>query len=104
MPDDCKYALHVLLVEHGKRCVKCAKGGKLQLPSEGDCPLVNFQEKIKEQKGSLLLLSPSSKQYVPWYLKVETCETVKPTVRSETSDAMEAKEPEAEIKVEIIAP
>ncbi|KAJ1433661.1 DNA glycosylase, partial [Ochromonadaceae sp. CCMP2298] len=44
VPDECKYALHVLLVEHGKRCTRCAKGGKLQLPEEGNCPLLGFEE------------------------------------------------------------
>ena len=55
VPDEQKYSLHVLLVEHGKRCTKCAKGGKLQLPEEGACPLVNFNEKVRatEMKGGV---------------------------------------------------
>jgi hypothetical protein len=47
VPDDCKYPLHILMVEHGKRCVRCAKGGKLQLPEEGPCPLLNFDDKVR---------------------------------------------------------
>ena len=38
IPAELKYPMHVLLVEHGKRCPKCAKGA-LQLPQEGPCPL-----------------------------------------------------------------
>ena len=39
----CRYDLHVLLVEHGKRCSRCAKNGKPRKESHGDCPLVNLQ-------------------------------------------------------------
>ena len=39
VPDDLKYDLHVLLVDHGKRCRKCCKDGRLQKESHGDCPL-----------------------------------------------------------------
>ncbi|KAK3384107.1 HhH-GPD family base excision DNA repair protein [Lasiosphaeria ovina] len=35
VPDECKYALHVLLVTHGKRCGECRAGGK----AAGACPL-----------------------------------------------------------------
>ena len=38
-----RYDLHVLLVEHGKRCSRCAKNGKPRKESHGDCPLVNLQ-------------------------------------------------------------
>ena len=41
VPDECKFALHVLLVEHGKRCRRCAKGA-LQKAEQGACPLVNW--------------------------------------------------------------
>ena len=33
----------MLLVEHGKRCSRCAKNGKPRKESHGDCPLVNLQ-------------------------------------------------------------
>lgn len=33
----------MLLVEHGKRCSRCAKNGKPRKESHGDCPLVNVQ-------------------------------------------------------------
>ncbi len=33
----------MLLVEHGKRCARCAKNGKPRKESHGDCPLVNLQ-------------------------------------------------------------
>ncbi len=31
--------MHVLLVNHGKRCPRCAKNGKPRKASDGDCPL-----------------------------------------------------------------
>jgi len=34
-----RYDLHVLLVNHGKRCPRCAKNGKPRKASDGDCPL-----------------------------------------------------------------
>jgi endonuclease-3 len=39
VPDEVKYDLHVLLVDHGKRCVRCAKKGRLQKEEQGPCPL-----------------------------------------------------------------
>ncbi|DBB08986.1 TPA: hypothetical protein ACH3X3_007617 [Trebouxia sp. C0006] len=39
IPDHLKYDLHVLLVNHGKRCPRCAKNGKPRKASDGDCPL-----------------------------------------------------------------
>ena len=44
-----KYALHVLLVEHGKRCSRCAKGG-LQKASQGACPLLNWDSSLVDFK------------------------------------------------------
>lgn len=76
VPDDLKYPLHILLVEHGKRCTRCAKNGKLQLPEEGTCPLINFQEQLLQFDVSAT--SPSKcKDFVPWYVKTEGCEMVK---------------------------
>jgi len=40
-------------VEHGKRCPRCSKNGRLQLPQEGECPLTNLGDK-------LLLASPGT--------------------------------------------
>ena len=31
--------MHVLLVNHGKRCPRCAKNGKPRKASDGNCPL-----------------------------------------------------------------
>jgi endonuclease-3 len=53
LPGAAKYPLHVLLVEHGKRCPRCSKNGRLQLPQEGECPLTNLGDK-------LLLTSPGA--------------------------------------------
>jgi len=44
VPADCKFALHVLMVEHGKCCKRCAKNGKLQKKESAvdTCPLVGL--------------------------------------------------------------
>ena len=45
VPDEVKFALHVLLVEHGKCCTRCAKNGKLQKKEcalAGPCPLLDL--------------------------------------------------------------
>ena len=55
-----KYSLHVLLVEHGKRCRNCSKGGKLQKESEGECPFKNWNIKLQEFSSSLSSSSSSS--------------------------------------------
>jgi endonuclease III len=39
IPDDVKFSLHVLLVEHGKCCKRCAKNGKPRRTVLGPCPL-----------------------------------------------------------------
>jgi endonuclease III len=48
VPDDLKYALHVLLVNHGKRCPRCAKGGRLQLEQQSaTCPLTQLDSQVQ---------------------------------------------------------
>lgn len=45
VPNDIKYALHCLLVEHGKCCPACAKGGRLskrECALTGPCPLLGI--------------------------------------------------------------
>ena len=69
VPDQYKYSLHILLVEHGKRCRRCSKNGKLQLPEEGPCPLLNFNEQLQEFNEVPSVSSPVKKDYVPWYVK-----------------------------------
>jgi len=50
IPDSLKYDIHVLLVEHGKRCPKCSKGS-LQLPQEGPCPLgAPLRDKLHQRR------------------------------------------------------
>lgn len=102
VPDDLKYPLHILLVEHGKRCTRCAKNGKLQLPEEGGCPLVNFQEQLVRFDASAP--SPSkAKDFVPWYVKTEGCEMVKGEflgAPNSTSRKRKAGEKDVKIKVE----
>lgn len=37
-----RYELHVLMVEHGKRCERCAKNGKPRKEPQGPCPLTKL--------------------------------------------------------------
>ena len=39
IPNDIKFSLHVLLVEHGKCCKRCAKNGQPRRTPIGECPL-----------------------------------------------------------------
>lgn len=43
----CRYDLHVLLVEHGKRCPRCSKTGHPRKEVHGPCPLVNLAAAAK---------------------------------------------------------
>ncbi len=56
-----KYPLHVLLVEHGKRCPRCAKRS-LQLPQEGPCPLQNLHDKLLDEAYSKRTAEPLGNQ------------------------------------------
>lgn len=38
------------MVEHGKRCKRCAKNGKPRKESHGPCPLVNLAHKASHSK------------------------------------------------------
>ena len=43
-----RYDLHVLLVEHGKRCARCAKASNAK-HSKAACPLVKLDASVKEE-------------------------------------------------------
>lgn len=49
VPDEVKFDLHCLFVEHGRQCHRCAANGKPQFPPKDGtkliCPLVNVLEK-----------------------------------------------------------
>lgn len=55
IPDDIKFSLHVLLVEHGKSCTRCAKNGQPRRTPLGECPLFG------RGKAKASLVRPSSK-------------------------------------------
>eukprot|EP00850_Spirogloea_muscicola_P014673 SM000107S14039 [mRNA] locus=s107:118121:119497:+ [translate_table: standard] len=45
VPQECKYALHCLLVTHGKRCPSCSNHGKAQMRADGPCPLIGWNSR-----------------------------------------------------------
>ena len=49
IPDDVKLSLHVLLVEHGKCCQKCAKNGKPRRTVLGPCPLTFSRMSLEKE-------------------------------------------------------
>ncbi|KAI5084539.1 hypothetical protein GOP47_0000708 [Adiantum capillus-veneris] len=51
IPNHLKFDLHCLLVTHGKKCPRCAKGGRTQRPADGPCPLVNLKQLIESTQG-----------------------------------------------------
>lgn len=53
IPGALKYPLHVLLIAHGKSCVRCAARGKTSRPSVGACPLVGLGKRgiVEEAEG-----------------------------------------------------
>jgi hypothetical protein len=57
IPDDVKLSLHVLLVEHGKCCQKCAKNGKPRRSVVGPCPLtfsrISLEKELALAAGSV---------------------------------------------------
>ncbi|CDZ97448.1 NTH [Phaffia rhodozyma] len=51
IPGELKYALHVLLIAHGKSCSRCAAGHTTR-PSLGPCPLVNLSSVSNKSQKS----------------------------------------------------
>ena len=47
-------SLHVLLVQHGKTCVNCAKGGKLQHKNQAveKCPFIGWNSSSNSSSSS----------------------------------------------------
>jgi endonuclease III len=74
IPNALKYACHVLFVEHGKCCHKCAKGGKLQHRERAVkvCPLT--AENIKNYPITSPIVIGLKKKRV----KLEDCDCVMP--------------------------
>lgn len=77
IPDEHKYALHVLFVSHGKRCDECKAGGR----SSGNCELRKaFRQKVIEGVDGAAKEIPED---VKGLVKMEEEEDSKPTVKDE---------------------
>jgi hypothetical protein len=99
VPNSLKYDLHVLLVDHGKRCTSCAKGGRLIKPEEGKCPLVRSsgrgtclqttpgEEKSKSIQGKRKLEMEDGKDDEKEAKKVSKGRKVKSEVKTEDDTA-----------------
>jgi endonuclease-3 len=77
IPDEHKYALHVLLVTHGKRCDECKAGGR----SSGKCELRKaFRQKVVEGEGDV---TSGISEDVKGLVKMELDDDTKPDVKEE---------------------
>ena len=85
IPDEHKYALHVLFVSHGKRCDECKAGGR----SSGNCELRKaFRQKVIEGTDDVVKEIPED---VKGLVKMEEEEDSKPEVRDEKPDVQDEK-------------
>jgi len=77
IPDEHKYALHVLLVTHGKRCDECKAGGR----SSGKCELRKaFRQKVVDGQGDAASAIPED---VKGLVKMDMEDETKPDVKEE---------------------
>jgi hypothetical protein len=96
--DEHKYALHVLLVEHGKRCRQCSKGGRLQKEVEGECPFKNWAVTVQEYASSSSSTEETSNRIEKVTIKEEKIVFETPTAfyrnekRKEEDDASSSNE------------
>jgi endonuclease-3 len=85
IPDEHKYALHVLFVSHGKRCDECKAGGR----SSGKCELRQaFRQKVIEGKDEVVKDIPED---VKDLVKMEEEEDPKSGVKEEKTDVEDQK-------------
>lgn len=49
IPGEYKYALHTLLITHGKRCGRCSAHRKSGLLPANECPLIGISKTLKEE-------------------------------------------------------
>lgn len=105
----CRYDLHVLLVEHGKRCARCAKK-RPSKESHGPCPLVKLASAAEHSKAAIkaavLELGAGD---VPVATDAETAEDIKDeadgAVKTDPDEEQKVKiEAKPEIKVEPASP
>lgn len=87
VPDDVKFELHVLLVEHGKLCGACRKGGRINKIIE--CPLVKMKRQGMFGGKSAVLQRQIEQQQsmTPAVIKNEEILT-RPGKRTRRSDAL----------------
>lgn len=85
IPDEHKYALHVLFVSHGKRCDECKAGGR----SSGNCELRKaFRQKVIEGTDDVVKEIPED---VKGLVKMEDEEDSKPEVNDEKPEVEDKK-------------
>jgi len=85
VPGHLKYALHVLMVEHGKCCPKCAKGGRLQHKDRAVevCPLAGGPKALRALVESFSTPSSALRR-----VKLDHC-TIEGPVRGDGEAVME---------------
>ena len=94
----CRFALHVLMVEHGKRCERCAKNGKPRKESHGPCPLVNLAHAAgKSNKLNAKAAARDAEEAIS--LKAEDIVKEEPDIKEEAEAKAEDDVSDADTKI-----
>lgn len=94
----CRYDLHVLLVEHGKRCPRCAKNHRPRKEVHGPCPLTNLS--VAAEKGESLSASKAAED-AQEALKLEAADIrVKEEDSSVGKNTADVKDEKVDVKTE----
>ena len=96
-----RYDLHVLLVEHGKRCERCAKNGRPRKEVQGPCPLKGAAAS-KSSKGSAAPQEDASSgsMHDTKVAKISQPNSVKQEPQAEVKNEPVEAETKAEVKAE----
>lgn len=98
--------MHVLLVEHGKRCPRCAKNNRPRKEAHGPCPLTNLAAAVAEgRKGLSAKAAADDARRVLSGSDIPEEEDVKPEVDSKAkvepnSDTKEETDEKPDMKTE----
>merc|ERR1712216_799944 len=96
VPAALKFDFHVLLVQHGKHCKRCAKNGKNRREDLGPCPL---GPALRKRMENAIAAAAKKGKAVKTEVKKEFKKKVKTEVKKETKKVK--REVKKEIKKEV---
>uniref|UniRef100_A0A7S0ZG28 HhH-GPD domain-containing protein n=1 Tax=Timspurckia oligopyrenoides TaxID=708627 RepID=A0A7S0ZG28_9RHOD len=94
VPNEIKFELHILLVEHGKCCRKCSKGGRLIKKEVGPCPLLTLSKTMEPDDQSIAVKVEVKEECILNH----SCKTESFEVKQEN---VEVKQEIFDVKVEV---